>query len=244
MNTVETTSTLRGLKLSGMADRYELILELSGKHEGPDAHTMIAMLAESEKDYRRKRKTEVNLKQARLRYQINAQEVDCSPARGLSREQWLVLCECSFIENATNIIIIGPTGVGKSAVACALGRQACLQGYKSMYFNVNRLIEEIKAAKLNGTYLKFLDQIAKTPLLILDDFGLKPLDKDVRVAFYEILEDRSGKGATIVTSQQPIPNWYERFGDSTLAEACLDRLTGNSEKINLSGASRRFKKKK
>jgi len=244
MNTEQTNRMLRALKLSGMANRYELMIEMAGKVAPPDGHTMIAMLVEAEQEYRKRRKTEINLKQAHLRYQLNAQEIECSQARGLTSEQWLLLCEGRYIEQAVNVIIIGPTGVGKSAVACALARQACLQGTKVLYFNMNRLIEEIKAAKLNGSYLKFLDQLAKTPLLLLDDFGLKSLDKDVRVAFYEILEDRSGKGSTIITSQLPIANWYDRFGESTLAEACLDRLTGNAEKISLTGASRRVKKNK
>ena len=107
---------------------------------------------------------------------------------------------------------------------------------------MNRLIEEIKTAKLGGTYIKLIDQIAKVPLLVIDDFGLKVMSTDTRVAFYEILEDRIGRGATIITSQLPIPQWYDKFGDKTVAEACLDRITGSAQKIELSGTSRRSKK--
>ena len=244
MNTEQTIKNLNELRLFGMANRYQIMVELGTRQELPDTHTALAMLADAEKTLRSEKQMETNLKQAHLRYQINPQEIECTTNRGLSREMWIILCEGRYIKEGTNIIILGATGVGKSAIACALGRQACITGHKTKYFNMNKLTEHVNAAKLDGSYLKLLDQIAKTPLLILDDFGLKILDKDMRVTFYEILEDRAGKGATIITSQLPVANWYDRLVDSTLAEACLDRLTGNSEKIELSGKSRRTKQQK
>ena len=243
MNTDQTLSTLRALKLNGMANSYQVIVDCSGRKDLPDGHTMVGMITDAEADHRKLRRTESNLKQAKLRYKIDPQEIECSKERGLTKEQWLILCECSFIKKGTNVIILGPTGVGKSAVACALGKQACYLGYRAIYHNMNKLIEEIRNAKLNGTYLKFLDQLAKTPVLILDDFALKQLDREVRVAFYEILEDRADNGSLIVTSQLPTANWYDRFGDKTIAEACMDRMTGNAVKIQLSGESRRTRQK-
>jgi len=243
MNTTETLRIFNEIKLLGIAQCYQLMIDLLPNQELPDTHTAAAMFAEAQQTWQKDKQTATNIKNARLRYQITPQEIECSTARGLSKEQWIILSECRYIKEGTNIIILGATGVGKSAIACALGLQACISGFKAKYFNMNRLIEDVKAAKLNGSYLKLLDQIAKSPLLILDDFGLKALDKDIRVAFYEILEDRSGRSSTIITSQLPIPNWYDKFGDSTLAEACLDRITGNSYKINLTGNSRRSKKK-
>jgi len=241
MNTTETLTQLRRLKLNGMADRYELLLEMLAGEEAPDLHTGIAMLAESEEISRKERRTEVYIRNAKFRYKVGIQEVSCSADRGLTREQWILLCECKFIEKCRNLIIDGPTGCGKSHAVSALGRQACLLGYRTIYLNMNRFIEEIKAAVLSGTYLKLLDQFAKTPLLILDDFGLKQISKDARIALYEILEDRVGKGSTIITSQLPVSKWYEKFADPNLAEAVLDRLTGYADKITMSGKSWRSK---
>lgn len=241
MNTAETIRKFNDLRLFGIAKRYQSIIDLSPREDLPDLHTAAAMFADAQTEWQNEKRTLTNIKNARLRYRINPQEIECSSARGLSREVWMLLCEGRYIKEGINIVILGATGVGKSAIACALGRQACITGYKVRYFNMNRLIEDVKAAKLEGSYLRFLDQIAKVPLLILDDFGLKSLDKDMRVAFYEILEDRAGKTSTIITSQFPIANWYDKFGDKTLAEACLDRITGNAQKINLAGKSRRSK---
>jgi DNA replication protein DnaC len=241
MNTDQTLKMMRTLSLNGMADRYEVLLNISSKEGHPDGHTLLAMLLDAEQSSRKRKKTELIIQQAQLRYKIAASEISCSAARGLSAEQWLYLCECKFVEEAVNVIILGPTGVGKSAVACALARQACTLGIKTLYFSTNKLIEEVANAKLKGTYLKFLNKLAKMPLLIMDDFGLKALDTDSRLALYEILEDRVGKGAIIVTSQYPVTKWYEKLGDPTLAEAILDRMAGRAEKINLSGDSRRKK---
>lgn len=237
MNTEQTIAQMRKMNLQGMATRYETLVEVSGKEEMPDVHTTIGMLAEAEEIHRRERKTELYIRQARFRYKVNAPEITCSPERGLTKDQWVLLCECKFIDKCKNIIIDGPTGCGKSYVVSALGRQACLLGYKTIYHNMNRFIEEIKAAVLSGTYLKLLDQFAKTSLLILDDFGLKQISKDARMALYEILEDRIGRGSTIITSQLPVSKWYEKFSDPNLAEAVLDRLTGYCDKITMKGKS-------
>lgn len=244
MNTQATLSQMRQLKLSGMADRYSHITEMTGQHNQLDAHTMIAMLIEAEMLTRSQKRTDLYVKQARFRFQVSPEDITCSEERGLTKEQWIILCEGTFIKQARNILITGATGSGKSFVGCAIGRKACLDGQRTIYHNMNRFIEEIKAAKLTGTYLKLLDQYAKVPLLILDDFGLKPVTRDIHVCLYELLEDRIGKGSTIITSQFPVSNWYERFEDPTLAEAILDRLTGSAERITLKGTSWRSKKGK
>lgn len=244
MNTQQTLTQMRQLKLAGMAERYHLITELANQHDQLDAHTMIAMLIEAEILTRSEKRTNLYIKQARFRYQVSPEEVTCSPERGLDKEQWILLCEGAFIRQSKNILITGATGTGKSCISCAIGRKACLDGQRTIYHNMNRFIEEIKAAKLAGTYLKLLDQYAKVPLLILDDFGLKPIDSEVRICLYEVLEDRIGKGSTIITSQLPVANWYDKFDNPTLAEAILDRLTGSAERITLKGASWRNKKGK
>lgn len=236
MNTQQTLEQMRQLKFTGMVDRYSIITELGQDHQ-MDAHTMIATLIEAETLSRSQKRTALYIKQARLRYQVSPEEIVCSEERGLSREQWVLLCEGTFIKQARNIMISGATGCGKSWIACAIGRKNCMNGYRTLYHNMNRFLEEIKTAKLTGTYLKLLDQYAKVPLLILDDFGLKQVDRDSYVSLYDILEDRIGKGSTIITSQFPVANWYERFEDVTLGEAILDRLTGSAERITLKGTS-------
>jgi DNA replication protein DnaC len=242
MNTQETILQMRQLKLAGMAARYNLILEMAHQQNQMDAHTMIAMLIEAEILSRSEKRTELYIRQARFRFHVNAQDIACSAERGLTQEQWLLLCEGNFLKQSKNLLITGATGSGKSHVSSALGRMACLNGYRTIYHNMNRFIEEVKSAKLTGTYLKLLDQYAKVPLLILDDFGLKSVSRDIHVCLYEILEDRIGKGSTIITSQFPVANWYEKFEDATLAEAVLDRLTGNAERITLKGTSWRSRK--
>lgn len=242
MNTQQTLLQMRQLKLAGMAARYNLILEMGHQQNQMDAHTMIAMLIEAETLSRSEKRTELYIKQARFRFHVNAEDIACSSERGLTQEQWLVLCEGNFLKQSKNLLITGATGSGKSHITSAIGRMACLNGYRTIYHNMNRFIEEVKSAKLTGTYLKLLDQYAKVPLLILDDFGLKSVSRDIHVCLYEVLEDRIGKGSTIITSQFPVANWYERFEDATLAEAVLDRLTGNAERIALKGTSWRSRK--
>jgi len=242
MNTQQTLLQMRQLRLTGMATRYSLILEVVNQNNQLDAHTMIAMLIEAEILGRSEKRTDLYIKQARFRFHVNLQDIACSAERGLTQEQWLLLCEGTFLKQSRNLLITGATGSGKSHISSALGRMACLNGYRTIYHNMNRFIEDIKSAKLTGTYLKLLDQYAKVPLLILDDFGLKPVSRDIHVCLYEILEDRIGKGSTIITSQFPVANWYEKFEDPTLGEAVLDRLTGNAERIALKGMSWRSRK--
>ena len=141
-----------------------------------------------------------------------------------------------------NILITGSTGCGKSYLARALGRQACMLGYRTIYFAMNRFIEALASARLDGTYIRWLNQISKTPLLILDDFGLQPLDHHMKLALLQILEDRYAKGATIITSQLPVKAWYEYIKEPTLADAILDRLTAHAHRIELKGESLRTKK--
>jgi DNA replication protein DnaC len=243
MNTEETIRQLRQLKLSGMADRYDTIIRTGQDGEPMDYHTVVAMLAEAELLHRDDRKITSLIKLAHIRYNVIPSEVACGIARGLSRELWIYLCECKFIENRSHILILGPTGVGKSHAASALAYQACVKGYKTLYFNMNRLIEEIKAAQLKGTYIKLLTQLSKAQLLVLDDFGLRDMSKDLLMSLYEIMEERVGIGATIITSQLPINQWYALFqSNPTLGEAFLDRVTGCAQTIEMSGESWRKKK--
>jgi DNA replication protein DnaC len=153
----------------------------------------------------------------------------------------LKLACCNFIDKKENIIITGPTGVGKSHVASALGHQACIRGYKTVYHNIGKLLAGLKMQRADGSYLREINNLKKQDLLILDDFGIAQLDTQSRLDLLEIMEDRYGKGSTIITSQLPITKWHDVIEDSTIADAILDRLVHNAHRIELKGMSMRKK---
>ena len=181
------------------------------------------------------------LKLSKLRFTSTLQEIKCSASRNLYAEQIQLLSDCRFIQRTENILVTGPTGSGKSYIACALGNQACMMGYKVYYANMNRLSEKIMLAKLDGTFVKLLNQFGKISLLILDDFGLQPLDQNTRLALLQILEDRYGEKSTMLVSQLPIAQWHEAIGEPTLADAIMDRITTGAHRIELKGESMRKK---
>jgi DNA replication protein DnaC len=241
MNTENTLEQLRQMKLAGMARRYEVVLE-QPLHQQPDAHTLLAMLSDAEWHNRKQSRTQLFLKLARLRFNALPEQVKASPQRGITKEQLIQLCDGMFIAKAENLLITGATGCGKSYLACALGRQACTLGYRTLYYSMNRFIEALATARLDGSYIKWLNQIAKTPLLILDDFGLQPLEHNMKITILQILEDRYGKGATVVTSQLPVKEWHQYLNEPTIADAILDRLTAGAHRIELKGESLRKNK--
>lgn len=241
MNTQSTVEQLHDLKLYGMARRYQAVLE-QPLHQQPECHTTVGLLAEAELAYRQQQRTQLYLRLSRLRYHALPEQIHCSTERGLSKEGLLQLCDGAFIEGGQNVLITGSTGCGKSFLACALGRQACTLGFRTLYFAMNRFIEALAQARLDGTYIKWLNQIARTPLLILDDFGLMPLDHQMKLTLLQILEDRYGKGATIITSQLPLKAWYEYIDEPTLADAIMDRLTAHTHRVELKGESLRKSK--
>lgn len=241
MNQQSTLEQLLQLKLHGMAKRYQTTFT-QATHEQPEPHTLIAMLAEAELSYRVHQRTQLYLRLSKLRYNATPEQVNCTPGRGITKEQLAILSDGMFIEKAENLLITGATGCGKSYLACAMGRQACMLGYRSIYYSMNRFIEALAAARLDGSYIKWLNHIAKTPLLILDDFGLQSLSHDMKLTLLQILEDRFAKNATIITSQLPLNTWYEYINEPTLADAICDRLTANAHKIELKGESLRKRK--
>ena len=241
MNTQSTVEQMQRLKLFGMSKLYQAIIN-QPSHQHPEAHTLMGMLTDSEAQYRLSQRTQLYLRLSKLRYNTMPEQVKTAPDRGITKEKLLMLCDGAFIDKGENILITGATGCGKSYLACALGRQACMLGYRTVYFAMNRFIEALAAAKLDGTYIRWLNQIARTPLLILDDFGLQPLDHQIKLALLQILEDRYAKGATIITSQLPVKTWYEYINEPTLADAIMDRMTAQANRIELKGESLRTRK--
>jgi DNA replication protein DnaC len=241
MNTTQTLQQLRQLKLNGMAATYQSQLE-QPLHQQLDAHDLIASLTQSEIMNRENERTIYYLKLAKLRLNAQPENVDCSPARNLSKQQLSLLLQGTYIQQGEPVLITGPTGCGKSHLACALAHQECIQGYRTQYFNMNRFIEKMMMAKLDGSYIKQLNFLERTSLIILDDFGLQALDQQIKLALLQILEDRYAKKSIIITSQLPVAKWHEFLNEPTLADAILDRLTAKAHRIELKGESMRKKK--
>ncbi len=241
MNTNETVQQMQQLKLQGMQTSYSLQLQLP-IHQQLEAHELIAQLIQAEILSRNNERTAYYLRLAKLRLPAIAEQVECSAIRNLTKQQLATLLEGNYLKQGENILITGATGCGKSYLACALGHQACMQGNKTTYLNMNRLIEKITLAKLDGTYIKFLNYLERQTLIILDDFGLQTLSQDVKLALLQILEDRYAKRAVIITSQLPVSKWYEYINEPTLADAIMDRMTAHVHRIELKGESRRKKK--
>lgn len=241
MNHQNTLDQLGQLNLHGMADAYKAVISLPVQ-EQPSIHPLVARLAEAETQHRANQKTQLYLKHSKLRYNAVLEQVYCNTSRNLTQESLQSIADCGFIDRSENVLITGSTGCGKSYLACAIGRQACSFGYRTLYLGMNRFLERITLSKLDGTYIKMLNQIEKIHLLILDDFGLHPMDKIARLALLQILEDRYGKKSTLISSQLPVNLWHQYIGESTIADAIMDRLAGNAHRFDLKGDSLRKKK--
>ena len=229
MNTQETIIQLKDMKLKGMAVSLETIINLPVQAR-PTLELAIARMVEAELQDRRDRKTEMYLKTSRLRYTALLEDVICGTDRNFTKEDLAVLSDCSFIRRHENLLIQGKCGCGKSFLACALGRQACILGYRTVYLNMNSFVEKVAISKLDGSFLKMITSLEKNDLIILDDFGLQPMDMNTRLALLQILEERYERKSVIIASQLPIAKWYDYIGDATLADAIMDRLVANANK--------------
>ena len=241
MNYEETFRKMRVMRMLGMHEAFKLSLETK-QHQQLASDELIHLLIEAEYEDRQNRKIHRYLKAARFRYQSSMEEVDFYAPRGLDKNQLLRLASCQFLEKQENIIITGPTGVGKSYLASALGHQGCMKGYKVLYYNSAQLFTQPKMSRADGSYVKLINRLAKQDLLILDDFGLHPLDEENRLMLLEVIEDRHGRRSTMVTSQLPVIKWYELFQAQTIADAVLDRIVHTAHRIELKGESLRKKK--
>ena len=234
----ESLQSMKRVKLAGMASAYEAILTLP-INQHPPAHEMIATLMDAEVQHRAHRRMELFLRTSRLRYRAALPDIECSEERNLQPQTLAQLADDAYLTRAENILITGATGCGKSFLACALGHQACAHGHRTLYFNLNRLSEQIAIAKTDGTLIKWLNLLKKAQLIILDDFGLQPITQQVKLILLQILEDRYGESATIICSQLPVAKWHEYLDEPTIADAILDRIIPKAHRIELKGKSRR-----
>ena len=233
-----TLDKLQALRLSGL---YQALKEQINM---PDINDLsfeerLGLLVDREMTDRSDRRLKTRLRHAKFRVNAQIEDVDYRSARGLDKSLLFTLASCQWVKDRRNILITGPTGIGKTWIACALGEKACRQGYSVLYLRLPRLLQEIPLAKADGRYPKFMAALAKAELIVLDDWGLAVLGDENRRDLLELLEDRHGRRATLVTSQLPVEHWHDALGDPTLADAILDRLVHNAYKIALKGDSMR-----
>lgn len=239
MNT-NTLDKMKQMRLLGMHRAFKTSLE-TATTEQLTADEMTALLIDSEWDDRHNRSIERTTKNARFRYKATIEQLDYDSSRGLDKNHLHRLADGKYITENENILITGPTGTGKSFLASALGQQACQQGFKVLYANATRLFAQLKMAKADGSAIRDLAKIERQDLLILDDFGIQPFDQASRTSLLEIIEDRHSKRSIIITSQLPVKQWYEVIGEKTVADAILDRILHNAQRIELKGESLRKK---
>ena len=238
MNTNATLEKLSAMRLNGFERAYRQLTE-NAQQEKFTADELIAHLVDAEFDDKYNRKLNRLIKQASFKQQASFEQLNYHHPRGIDKNQLLRLQNCDWIKKSRDLLITGPTGVGKSFIACAIGFQACVNEMKVMYMTANKLLDRLLFAKADGSYFKLIDSISKAQVVIIDDFGLKKIDNKQCTMLLDIIDDRHGKNSTIITSQLPVKSWYDCFGEPTIADAILDRLTNGSYRIDLNGESMR-----
>jgi len=234
-----TLEKLQTLKLTGMRAAFEDQLAQPATHELAFEERLALLLDREILDRDNRRLTRL-LKAARLRIPgACLEDVDYRHARGLQRSQMAQLGACQWIHHHQNVLLTGPTGTGKTYLACALGQQACRQGLSTRYVRLPRLLEDLHIAHGDGSYPRLMQQLSRTEVLILDDWAIAPLSASQRQDLMELIEDRHGLRSTLIASQLPVEHWHDYLGEPTLADAILDRLLHNAHRLPLQGVSLR-----
>ena len=238
---MQIESQLSRLRLHGMSRTWQALLETRRQHE-LSLSDGLELLLQSEEQERTNNRFERLRKNARFRYQSSIEELTMDASRGMDKALISALATGEYLSKGESVLITGSTGCGKSFLASALGHQACAQGYKVAYYNMQKLLLKTKISRIEGTIVKFFENLAKADLLILDDFGLTHLEQQQQLDLMEMIEDRHGKSSTMIASQLPVANWYDIIGEETIADAILDRLVHTSYRIEFKGESLRKKR--
>ena len=232
---------LRDLKLGGMAAALENQQEQVSTYDGLSFTERLGLLVDQERLLRDQRKRDRLIRSAQLKLAASIADIDYQHRRNINKSQIAQLAQPDWLDRGQNLLITGPCGSGKTYLGCALGHNACLHGYSVRYYRLSRLMLELTQSKADGSYRQRLKQLAKVSLLILDDWGLEPLQPAQRHDLLEIMDDRHGQTSTLMISQLPTDQWYSSIGDNTLADAILDRLMHNAHRLQLKGESMRKK---
>jgi len=238
---MQIESQLTRLRLHGMSRTWQALLETRRQHE-LSLGEGLEILLQAEEQERSNNRFERLRKSARFRYQSSVEELKLDASRGMDKALISDLATGEYLKKGESVLITGASGCGKSFLASALGSHACAQGYRVAYYNMQKLLLKTKISRIEGTTVKLFDNLAKTDLLILDDFGLTHLEQQQRMDLMELIEDRHGKSSTMIASQLPVANWYDIIGEETIADAILDRLVHTSYRIELKGESLRKKR--
>jgi len=234
----QTQEKLAAMKLSAMAEALRQQLG-SSECARLSFEERLGLLVDSEWIARERRKLDRRLRSAKLRYTASLEDVDFKHPRGLDRQQVLSLGNCGFVQSRHNLLITGPTGIGKSYLACAFVERACRRGYNAAYLRLPRLLQQLAVARADGSYARILERLARFDLLAIDDWLLAPLRDAERRDLVEVIEDRSERASTLIASQLPSKDWHASIGDPNLADAICDRLLHNTHRLELKGPSMR-----
>ena len=229
---------MNAMKLFGMRDALSEQMELSS-YDSLSFEERVGMLVDREWIDRENRKLERRMKAAKLKIGASMEDIDYRASRGLDASLMRSLADCRWVVSHSTVLVVGPTGTGKTYLSCALADQAMRKGYSALYFRAPRLFSALLMARADGSWPRFLSRLEKADVLVVDDFGLSPITDGERRQFLEVLEDRHSSKSTIMASQLPVSSWHDVIGEPTVADAILDRLVHNAHRIELKGASMR-----
>ena len=238
----QTLDKLYVMKLLGMADGFKEQLQ-QPSFQDLSFDQRFGMLVDGQWTWKENNRLKRLLKEAKLRLQASVEDIDYKTSRGIEKSVLINLTSCNWIRNHQNLLISGPTGVGKTFLACALAQKACREGFRTLYLRMPQFFYQIALARADGTYGNLMKKFSKTHLLVLDDLGLTSLNDTERRDLLEVIEDRHGATSTLITSQLPVENWHDHIGDPTIADAILDRIIHSAHRIQLKGGSMRKKQK-